>query len=565
MRPQRLTSSAATSNTRLRVQPGVMVLPTTVVRYQDLFRDNEVAIPIFEDVTTRLTGMFELAISRQQLHPSHVFSQMACFGRTKLTAMAIKRFLAHLRRRHAWRHVALPEEFRRRYERAQSPLFVATKNVQARLSSRQQAAEDLQWIIECFAKDADVTVHSSYKALVTIFDQDCELSEGKVVLKAKTSGDRAPASSADDGSDDAHEGQGLQVARAVPPSPVNDARLIVGVLCAEGHRRGGAPLLDQLVARDRPLRAIPAVPFHGGDENALAAEPRGLAVAAPAPGPKPRTDQTALSRIGFAAGERTGLAETTKQNTRRSGDEPTESGLAKPLKLPPSRRATIRRRSAILICGLGLAAGSLYLLQQFQVSRLARSVDEQAADALKAGNFEKAVTLYSEHLAVTPDDVDVQIKYADSLLQGSPTPNQQATALEIFDEVLEQYPGREDLRRRRAELRFAVGNLSEADTQAELQILLDSPQGKRDGHLLFLLGRCCEVNRNDARAKICYEAAIENQAPEKIDAYERLASLLRQPNRLNKPQAADQVIDAMVWSAPDDYHVYVAQPIPPPV
>ncbi len=187
--------------------------------------------------------------------------------------------------------------------------------------------------------------------------------------------------------------------------------------------------------------------------------------------------------------------------------------MIKPLKVPPGRRLTIRLRLAILICGLSLAAGSLYLLRQFQVSRLARSVDEQAADALKAGDFEKAATLYAEHVAVVPDDMEAQSNYADSLLKGSPTPKQQALALEIFNKILKRYPGRDDLRRRRAELKFAVGNLSEADTQAELQILLDSPQGKRDGHLLFLLGRCCEANKNNARATICYEAAIETDAP----------------------------------------------------
>ncbi len=187
--------------------------------------------------------------------------------------------------------------------------------------------------------------------------------------------------------------------------------------------------------------------------------------------------------------------------------------MINPLNIRPGKLVAIRKRSAILICGLSLAGGSLYLLRQFQVSRLARSVDEQAADALKAGDFGKAAALYAEHVAVLPDDMEAQSNYADSLLKGSPTPRQQALALKIFDKILEQYPGRDDLRRRRAELRFAVGNLSEADTQAELQILLDSPQGKRDGHLLFLLGRCCEANNNDARAKFCYEAAIENHAP----------------------------------------------------
>ena len=43
--------------------------------------------------------------------------------------------------------------------------------------------------MERFANCADMAGRTSYKALVTIFNQQCELSAGKVVVKAKTGGD----------------------------------------------------------------------------------------------------------------------------------------------------------------------------------------------------------------------------------------------------------------------------------------------------------------------------------------------------------------------------------------
>ncbi len=218
-----------------------------------------------------------------------------------------------------------------------------------------------------------------------------------------------------------------------------------------------------------------------------------------------------------------------------------------------------RRRLAVLIGALGLIAGCTYLVHGFQIDRLARSVDKQAAQAIEEGNFQKAAALYAEHVAVAPKDIELKLKYADALLKGAPTPSQQSVALTIFDAILRRYPGRDDVRKQRAELLFTLGNLSEADTQAELQILLDSPEGKADGHLLFLLGRCCEANKYDARARECYAAAIKNHAPEKIAAYERLATLLRDPKGPNDPQAADDMMDEMVWSASKDYDVYVAR------
>jgi len=55
--------------------------------------------------------------------------------------------------------------------------------------SRQQAAEDLPWIIERFANCADMIGRSTYKALVAIFNRQCEVSKGKVVVKARTGGE----------------------------------------------------------------------------------------------------------------------------------------------------------------------------------------------------------------------------------------------------------------------------------------------------------------------------------------------------------------------------------------
>ena len=74
--------------------------------------------------------------------------------------------------------------------------------------SRQQAAEDLLWIIERVADCADMIGRLTHKALVTIFNRQCEVSEGKVVVKAKTGGDCIQNPSDADATYDAHKGRG---------------------------------------------------------------------------------------------------------------------------------------------------------------------------------------------------------------------------------------------------------------------------------------------------------------------------------------------------------------------
>jgi hypothetical protein len=146
----------------LNLEPGASVCTRTIERYQKLFRDNDLAAQVFHDVTTRLAEVLELNVSQQRLDSTHVFSHMASFGRTKLMAIAVKRFLAQVKRHAPESYAALPEAFRLRYHAPDSQLFAGDKDAEARQRSRQQAAEDLHWIIEHFADHANMTGRSSY-------------------------------------------------------------------------------------------------------------------------------------------------------------------------------------------------------------------------------------------------------------------------------------------------------------------------------------------------------------------------------------------------------------------
>ena len=57
----------------------------------------------------------KIDVARQRLDSKHVFSSMATFGRTRLMATAIKRFLTQLQRHQKDDFFALPADFRSRY------------------------------------------------------------------------------------------------------------------------------------------------------------------------------------------------------------------------------------------------------------------------------------------------------------------------------------------------------------------------------------------------------------------------------------------------------------------
>jgi Transposase DDE domain len=300
----------------LNLEPGVEVSSRTVERYQKLFREDELAAQVFHDVTIGLAEKLELDISRQRLDSTHVFSHMASFGRTKLMAVAIKRFLTQVIRHGPEQYAALPKEFRERYEPAESQLFAGAKDAEARQRSRRQAAEDLLWIIDHFADCPDMTGRSSYKALVTIFGQQCEMSEGKLVVKAKTGGDCVQNPSDPDATYDAHKGQGYQVQISETCSPENEVQLITGALpqgAAEPDGAAVVPILDQLEEWRLLPKEMLADTLYCGDENVQAAEDRGVELVGPIPGREPASDPGALTLDDFAVDERTGRVEACPQ------------------------------------------------------------------------------------------------------------------------------------------------------------------------------------------------------------------------------------------------------------
>ena len=294
----------------MNLEPGAEVSTRTVERYQKLFRDNDLAARVFDDVTTRLIQVLDLDVSRQRLDSTHVFSHMASFGRTKLMAVAIKRFLTQLKRHDPERTPRCPKILRRRYEPQSGPALRRRQGRRGPRRCRQQTAEDLRCVIDRFADRPDLANRSSYKALVTIFDQQCELT--------RRQGRR--------------QGQDRRRLRPEPVRPRRHLRrpqrpglpgpdrrdLRAGERGAADHRRVAAdrlrvrtrtavlPMLDQLEKAGRLPDELLADTLYTSDENIQVAEARGVDLVGPVPGRAPESAPEALTVDDFAWDERTG-------------------------------------------------------------------------------------------------------------------------------------------------------------------------------------------------------------------------------------------------------------------
>ena len=296
----------------LNIEPGVACCGRTVERYQKLFTEDDLASQLFRDLTVTLTDLLELNVSQQRLDSTHVFSHMATFGRVRLMAVAIKRCLTQIKRHAADDYAAFPEELRARYVPSEGKLFADAKDAEARARSKQQVAEDMLLIVERFADHETIKGRTSYTSLVRIFQQQCEVVEGRVVVLAKTGGDVIQNPSDLDATYDGHKGQGYQVQLSETCSPENDVQLITGVIpetaCANDSE-AVRPMLEQLDANGLTPEQMAADTAYGSDENYAIAESFRVELIAPVPGRTPQVDPEGLTLDDFAHHEVTGSVE----------------------------------------------------------------------------------------------------------------------------------------------------------------------------------------------------------------------------------------------------------------
>lgn len=257
----------------------------TLERYQALFVDNELAAGVMDDVTTTLVEALGLKIDRQRLDSTHIFSDMASFGRTRLMGVAIKRFLVQVKRHDPEAYEALAEEMRRRYEPSTQKLFGEWgKDDEARHNLRSQVATDMHHLVKRFGTDEKHSERSTYKAMKRIFYEQCEVEEEKVRVKKKTGGKVMQNPSDSDATYDGHKGPGYQVQIAETCNPENEAQIITSALpqtAVESDTAALPKVLDDLEEKQvMPEEMVADTPYCS-DENVQEADRRGVELIGP--------------------------------------------------------------------------------------------------------------------------------------------------------------------------------------------------------------------------------------------------------------------------------------------
>lgn len=352
----------------------------TVERYLKLFADDDLATEVFHRVTSALIEALELDVSRQRLDSTHIFSDMAIFGRTRLMGVTIKRFLAQLKRHERALYEELPGELRSRYAPSESKLFGEVTGTREAL--RQGVAEDLLFLVSRFCETESVTGRTSYQALGRVLEEQCDVEEEQVRLKEKTGGKVMQNPSDAEATYDGHKGPGYQAQIAETCSEANDVQLITGAKTEPADRSDQEsldPMLEELESHERLPEVLYADSQYGRDENVTKAANRGVDVQSPVCGGAKGKPED-LSVDDFVIDESTETVECCPRGCKpESSEHDEERGVTRTV-MSGSECSTCEFRRD---CPVRKVRGQFVLEHTAKDRRLAARRAEQRTDAFR--------------------------------------------------------------------------------------------------------------------------------------------------------------------------------------
>jgi hypothetical protein len=254
----------------------------TLERYIKRFEQDSLASTTLETVTSKLVEHLDLDITTQRLDSTHVLSNMASFGRTRLMGVTVKRFLTQLKRHDLVAYESLAPEFRERYTPGANSMFSDVEKDGYR-KLRQDVAEDMHFLISRFS-DSQHSSRSTFQNLITVFYQQCDVAEDKVIVKAMTGSKVIQNPSDLDATYDGHKGSGYQVQLSETCGSENQLQLItharVETAC-ESDSKALEPVLDALEEKGILPEVMLADTLYCNDENVQSAQQQGVELVGP--------------------------------------------------------------------------------------------------------------------------------------------------------------------------------------------------------------------------------------------------------------------------------------------
>lgn len=275
----------------LNLEPGFDVTQRTIERYLQRMQNEEgLSEELFTSVTDTLLKSMEVKIKKQRLDSTHVLSDMAVLGRSQMMGVALRRLFHQLQKSSPTLFERVPDALRTRYcKQSDSRIFGESRTTEQRRLALQQAGEDMAAVITLFANEKPVCAWKTFTILQTIFDQQCEVREEFVTIRAQTGGAVIQNPSDPDATYDGHKGAGYQVQICETVNEDGLPNLITSAIVQTAVCNDAAAVelvLEDLEVRGHLPEELLADAGYGSHENVELSGQKDVKLTAPVPGGK---------------------------------------------------------------------------------------------------------------------------------------------------------------------------------------------------------------------------------------------------------------------------------------
>jgi tetratricopeptide (TPR) repeat protein len=204
-----------------------------------------------------------------------------------------------------------------------------------------------------------------------------------------------------------------------------------------------------------------------------------------------------------------------------------------------------------LLVTVGVLSGAVYFVRKYEVNTNSRVLRDQALEAKKKGDLERASGLYGNYLNLITGDAQTWKEYAEVLDErdAEAPAARRVRVLATYQQALRLNPGDPKLERRCADLAMKLGD---PDAKSHITNLLskfdrdEKPPIPEKAELEEMLGDCHARESNFDQAVKQYKSAIQDD-PKRVASYDRIARIYRNEH-LASPAEADKLIEQMIAS-----------------
>ncbi len=273
-------------------------------------RDNIVKLglssSIFNLTTDHLIKYFNVDVSKQRIDSVHVHSNMAHLGRIRILVRTIMKFLKNLKRHHSelFKEEVSSEVQTRYLKKSEKSYFGQIKPSKSE-HNLQVLADDMYSLISTFSSDASVSHMMTFKLLLRVFSEHCDVDNEQVVVKPSI---EVPSDSVQNPSDpdagyDGHKGKGYQTQIMETYSTEEDRKsdedknsenkknpslnllTYIKTESADKHDSHALePALKEIQERGQECKEVLADTLYGSNKNEQDADELGIDLVSPTPG-----------------------------------------------------------------------------------------------------------------------------------------------------------------------------------------------------------------------------------------------------------------------------------------